>query len=180
MGKNIDEARLEEIHQQMIDAGVSDLFGTKKEVRHLPELMYADEKLLYATSGFVDKGTVLVVVTDQRLMFVNHGMIYGTDFREIPFEKINGVSYSTGIALAKVAIDNCANTTMIDQVSKKTAPEFVEILKSAIASEKEVSSPEPTAVFSVADELIKFKQLLDAGVLTQEEFDTQKAKLLAQ
>ena len=32
--------------------------------------------------------------------------------------------------------------------------------------------------FSVADELLKFKQLLDMGVLTQEEFDKQKKKLL--
>ena len=28
-------------------------------------------------------------------------------------------------------------------------------------------------------ELTKLKQLLDAGVLTQEEFDAQKAKILA-
>lgn len=180
MGKNIDEERLEEIHQQMIDAGVSDLFGTRKEVRHLPEFMDADEKLLYATSGFVDKGTVLAVITDKRLIFINHGMIYGADFREIPFEKINGVSYSTGLVLAKIAIDNGANTTMIDQVNKKTAPEFVEVLKSVVANSKEVLTSEPVAAFSVADELIKYKQLLDAGVLTQEEFDAQKAKLLAQ
>lgn len=33
---------------------------------------------------------------------------------------------------------------------------------------------------SVADQLIKLKGLLDAGVLTQDEFDNQKAKLLAQ
>lgn len=31
---------------------------------------------------------------------------------------------------------------------------------------------------NVADELLKFKQLLDAGVITQEEFDAQKQKLL--
>lgn len=31
---------------------------------------------------------------------------------------------------------------------------------------------------SIADELLKLKQLLDAGVLSQEEFDTQKTKLL--
>jgi len=31
---------------------------------------------------------------------------------------------------------------------------------------------------SVADELLKFKQLLDAGVLTQEEFDAQKRQLM--
>lgn len=33
---------------------------------------------------------------------------------------------------------------------------------------------------SVADELLKLKGLLDQGVLTQAEFDEQKAKLLAQ
>ena len=32
---------------------------------------------------------------------------------------------------------------------------------------------------SVADELLKFKQLLDMGVITQEEFDQQKEKLLS-
>lgn len=31
---------------------------------------------------------------------------------------------------------------------------------------------------SIADEIIKLKSLLDAGILTQEEFDTQKSKLL--
>lgn len=32
---------------------------------------------------------------------------------------------------------------------------------------------------SAADELLKLKQLLDAGVLTQEEFDAQKNKILS-
>ena len=31
---------------------------------------------------------------------------------------------------------------------------------------------------SVADELLKFKQLLDMGAITQEEFDAQKKQLL--
>lgn len=38
--------------------------------------------------------------------------------------------------------------------------------------------PPPQVVRSVADELIKLAQLRDAGVLTQEEFQAQKAKLL--
>ncbi|MEH7249764.1 SHOCT domain-containing protein [Neobacillus niacini] len=32
--------------------------------------------------------------------------------------------------------------------------------------------------FSAADEIIKYKQLLDLGVLTQEEFDKKKEELL--
>jgi len=35
-----------------------------------------------------------------------------------------------------------------------------------------------TANISVADELLKLKKLLDEGVLTQQEFDAQKKKLL--
>ena len=31
---------------------------------------------------------------------------------------------------------------------------------------------------SAADEILKFKQLLDAGVITQEEFNAKKAQLL--
>jgi hypothetical protein len=37
---------------------------------------------------------------------------------------------------------------------------------------------QPGTVISVADEIIKFKQLLDQGVLTQEEFDKKKKELL--
>ncbi|MDQ1090197.1 MULTISPECIES: SHOCT domain-containing protein [unclassified Siphonobacter] len=53
----------------------------------------------------------------------------------------------------------------------------------------EVTLPEPYAShlqtpvakpFSVADEIRKFKELMDEGVLTKEEFETQKKKLLNQ
>lgn len=37
-----------------------------------------------------------------------------------------------------------------------------------------------TAPVSVADELLKLKKLLDAGALTQDEYNAQKKKLLAQ
>ncbi|GAB4052470.1 SHOCT domain-containing protein [Spirosoma litoris] len=39
---------------------------------------------------------------------------------------------------------------------------------------------QPTKNGSVADELIKLKQLLDAGAITQDEFNSQKKKLLNQ
>ena len=37
------------------------------------------------------------------------------------------------------------------------------------------TAPPPS---SVADELMKFKQMLDAGIITQEEFDAKKKQLL--
>lgn len=46
------------------------------------------------------------------------------------------------------------------------------------ARKKQTENISTTQPFSVADELKKLKELLDSGVLTQEEFDAQKAKLL--
>lgn len=45
-----------------------------------------------------------------------------------------------------------------------------------VASGGDIKTNETSA--SVADELIKYKNLLDAGAITQEEFDRKKAQLL--
>ena len=42
----------------------------------------------------------------------------------------------------------------------------------------EENNAQPTQTVSVADELKKFKELLDMGAISQEEYDAQKAKLL--
>jgi hypothetical protein len=48
-----------------------------------------------------------------------------------------------------------------------------------LASTSRPTTPEPTqAVGSVADELAKLAALRDSGVLTEDEFEAQKAKLL--
>jgi len=47
-----------------------------------------------------------------------------------------------------------------------------------IPQEKKVPTKSDEKTFSVADELIKLKSLLDEGVLTNEEFQSQKKKLL--
>lgn len=173
--------RMEQIRQQFIDAGVSDLFGTKKEVNSLPDLLNTDETVLYATSGFVDKGTVLVVVTNQRLVLINKGLIYGTDFKEIPFKHINAVSYSKGMVLAKISVTNGANVTVIDNVNKSNAPVFVQKLKYAISQKEEEQTHvvvENSSNDGSVNNLRNLKQLLDDEVITQEDFDAKKKQIL--
>jgi len=52
------------------------------------------------------------------------------------------------------------------------------IILSAKLPKKTVNIPITVSVQSNADELVKLKGLLDAGAITQEEYDAQKAKLL--
>jgi hypothetical protein len=52
------------------------------------------------------------------------------------------------------------------------------VVSDAMTNEIETTSTVPSETMFVADELTKLKNLLDAGVLTKEEFAQQKAKLL--
>ncbi len=66
-------------------------------------------------------------------------------------------------------------------ISNERMIEVVNYVKSRVDAVKK-GGPAPATTnnnsISVADELLKLKQLLDMGVLTQEEFDKQKNKLL--
>ncbi|XVV17108.1 SHOCT domain-containing protein [Actinoplanes sp. CA-131856] len=74
----------------------------------------------------------------------------------------------SGTDLAEVAV-NYGTAQKIEQWFR-AHPEFGQSAPSPAA-------PSPPAM-SIADELTKLAQLRDAGVLSQEEFDAQKAKLL--
>lgn len=69
------------------------------------------------------------------------------------------------------------NTTIgiVDLVTTKPPIKFENFLNSCLVNKTTTASEAPV---NVADELLKFKQLLDAGAITQEEFDIQKQKLL--
>lgn len=127
-GFNMD---LETVQQQFKNANVSDTFGTRKEVKYLPEILSDDEIIQYATSGLVEGNTVLVVCTNERVLFVDKGMVYGVRSNEIPLDMVNGVSYSKGMLMGNIIVTNGAKDTLIKDVSKETAPLMVDAIKSS-------------------------------------------------
>lgn len=60
------------------------------------------------------------------------------------------------------------------------ANEVVEFINQKIREVKAGTKTAPTVIqqISAADELKKFKELLDMGIITQEEFDAKKKQLL--
>ena len=54
-----------------------DQFFTKKELKHLPEILREGEQLLAFTSGIMDGNTWLISLTDRRIIFLDKGMIWG-------------------------------------------------------------------------------------------------------
>lgn len=62
---------------------------------------------------------------------------------------------------------------------KSTEPQKVEVVYSTPAPTPPAMAPAPAAKPSLADELIKLAELKEKGLLSEEEFNQQKAKLLA-
>lgn len=65
------------------------------------------------------------------------------------------------------------------KLKKKSAESLISILDRICSSAgSEVSSMQPQINISAADEIKKFKELLDAGIITEEEFNAKKKQLL--
>jgi hypothetical protein len=69
------------------------------------------------------------------------------------------------------------DTTVISNERMIEVSNYVKSRVDAVKTDKAATVATNNTV-SLADELLKLKQLLDMGVLTQEEFDEQKIKLL--
>lgn len=78
----------------------------------------------------------------------------------------------SGTTLAEVAVNH--GTAVKVEQWLRARPDF-----GAVAAGAQPTAPAAALTGSVADELVKLVRLRDAGVLTHDEFEAQKAKLLA-
>ncbi|CAH1850000.1 PH domain-containing protein [Convivina praedatoris] len=139
----------------------------------LKDFVKAVENIIYATGSRI----VLIIITDRRIMFLNKNILIGADYRKIQLNQINVVSYSTCIALGNISITNCSNTTLIKNVSKQTVSIFIDKLNNFLDKQKSCSADHQQPN-SFLDNLIKLKELLDNGIITQKVFETKKKQIL--
>lgn len=174
-----NDPKFQKIQKQMHDKGVNDTFGTKKEILALVDILQEDENIEFATSGFHDNNTVLLVCSDKRVLFVDKGMIFGTQSNEIPLDMVNSVSYKQGLIMGKISITNGATTSEIDHVAKKDVLTMSNTIKEqSRLFKQQVNQQQVTTSVSDADQIRQFKKLFDDGIITQAEFDQKKKQLL--
>lgn len=161
--------------KEMLSKSGSLILGTKKEVKELTNIINDDEIITYATSGVYDGHTWLVVSTNKRIIFLDKGMLFGVNQIEIPLSKVNAVKYKKGLFVGEIEIWDGASMFRVKSVLKKTLIPFINAVNNSI---EEMKKTKNSPKLSVADEIMKFKRLLDEGAITQEEFDKKKKELL--
>ncbi len=119
-------------------------------------------------------------------LFGVHGAMIGysrgrRQVQEITSLYVKIATRITGYSVVKIQLiySRTKSSGLFYKASVDTADEIMSLLATAVSLQNDVYQTDQAAPFSVADELAKLSQLLDNGVITQQEFDDQKKKLLA-
>jgi hypothetical protein len=155
--------------------------GVGKELNHLHEIINDGEKILGHTRGFFEGSTWLICVTDRRLLFVDKGMVSGMKSTEIPLDSVGSVNYETKMAGGNITVNAAGTEKKIGKMKKADVKDIANLVSEAAAKmKKQDAAPAAAAAPAVSamDELKKLAELKEAGVLSEEEFNEQKAKLL--
>jgi len=167
-------------------AGTSRLLAFK-EIKELPKILWEDERLEQIIQGLYAGGNGILVATNKRLIFVDKGMFYGVRVEDFPYDNITSIQYETGLISGEITVYASGNKAEIKYLDKGRTRDFAEYVRArTTATSKNASSPATTVVpppLPPADELIarleRLAKLKADGILTEEEFKIQKAKILS-
>lgn len=139
----------------------------------IAEVFRFDEILsyeLYDDGKVVTKGGLGSAVVGGAL-FGGVGAVVGSNVGK-KTSKVN--QYSVKITLS----DTMAKPIFIKGIANRQSGEEIISALDQIVNQREVPDVESASSSSSADEILKYKNLLDIGAITQEEFDAKKKELL--
>ncbi|GGY03681.1 PH domain-containing protein [Paludibacterium paludis] len=177
--KNASPEALKNEYRRIAQAIGDDQFFTKKELAHLPAVLADGEQILAFCSGLMDSSTWLITLTDQRIIFLDKGLLFGLKQSAIDLDKVNAISGETGVFFGKISIQDGASNRTIDNVPKRTVVPFTNLVRDAINNRKHGKH---TIGAAQADDpvarLEKLSAMLSKGLITEAEFTEQKARIL--
>ena len=154
-------------------------FLAKREIDELPNILWEGEIVERLITGTYDDGLGVLAATNRRLIFIDKGLFGKLRIEDFTYDKITTIESSTGIIAGKLTVYASGNKETIENVYKFTCQDFAAHLRNKLNRPSEQATAPSTVAVSVADELGKLAALRDSGVLTQEEFDQQKQRLLS-
>lgn len=159
-------------------------------LRNLRHVLDEGEEVLHAVMGYMSEDSMflaisksshnvwLAALTNIRVVLINQH-ITGTDCVSFPLETVNSVSCGSGILDSVVTISQGMSCVILKNIKNKYAKTFTVKANEAIRARriKQVQGPKSVPA-SAADELAKWHELLSKGVITQDEYDNQKNRIL--
>ena len=134
----------------------------------------------------IDSNTWLITLTNRRVIFLDKGMIYGLKHIDVNLKDIVSVGGKTGLIFGDILISTSGQNYSIKQVSKSSVVPFINLINetrdnphSSIPTNAQPHSSTSEKPFDDAiSKLERLAELKENGVLTDEEFQQQKQRVL--
>lgn len=180
IGKSDQPEKMAKIVQQLKDSKFNDSFFTLREISKLPKLLKDDEAVKFAASGIYDNDgcSVLIVVTDKRILLENKKLLFGSQNTEIPLEMVNDISYNAGLLMAKISIISGTKEHKVSNVLKENVQPLADTIRKQTELIKNSRNDHSSNQQTDSEQLKALKELVDSGILTQEEFEAKKKQIL--
>jgi hypothetical protein len=188
---------------EALDADPQGAYVTRDRFKKVSDILDSDEKVHFITRGstvdvegsgagnslFGDdrsrksgtRGYVRAVVTDRRVA-VKVPQFLGNDERSVPYSNITSVDLDTGLVNKRLTLQTAGQTYHIEahEPGKDEVRDAIRFIRQKISNANqpqvvqaaESSEPDPL------DQLEKLKGLHEKGVVSDEEFEQKKSKLL--
>lgn len=115
----------------------------------------------------------VTVVTNKRIFFCS-SILGNVESKQIRIQDIQSADYKSLLGMATIRIKGITDMIIIE-ATKKTAEEMIKKINQL---QEKTNSSTKIKEISTADEILKFKKLLEQGIITQEEFERKKNQLL--
>ena len=175
-----------EMYQYCVDNGFGQGQNEKWGLKHfaiVEESLASDEEPVICFIGLHNyvsatkhDSNYAYAVTNKRIVMAQKQM-FGENLQSVSLDNINDITLKNGMMVGIITIDTIKERFNV-ALNSASAKALSGVLHDALVSSKAGSAPVQAGTSNVADELIKLKELVDMGVITQEDFDAKKRQLL--
>ncbi|MFB7278064.1 PH domain-containing protein [Streptomyces hydrogenans] len=178
MGKFSDRPDIEAAAQKVRPA-----IGAKREIQHLPTVLWEGETVDLLATGQYGQGVGLVALTDRRLLFLKHGIL-SQALEDFPLGNISSVQWTTGLLMGTLSVYASGNRADIKSVPKTHGEALSSRLRMVISTPPAAAAPAAAVPAQagapdIASRLATLDQLRVAGAITDAEYQERRAAILA-
>lgn len=148
----------------------------------LEKQLRSDETPLIVVQCYVEDNPGVFAATDQRVICVGK-FFFSNSVKDVPYSKLSSISLESGLLYSAIKLEFSGGKMEVKRIDKKVVKAVVDIINAQLdKKDQPATTPPPPAAAPTGDDLYtklnKLADLKERGILTQDEFDAEKKKLL--
>lgn len=177
----------QEMYQYCLDNKFGQGYNQKNALKHfsiIEKNLSADEDILMTFIGIHNyksatkhDNNFAYAITNKRILMAQKKVI-GEVFQVVLMDNLNDITLQTGIVFGVITIDTFKEKFNV-AIAKNEAQNINNKIHEIIyLARNKATNIQQQSKKSVVEQLKELKELLDMGILTQDEFNSQKVKIL--